>query len=55
MPPNSNTNVNANNTDEHRNGILILAKNFFNTFMSQISNQTMNTLEAEEGTEDTEE
>ena len=50
-----NTNASANNnTDEYQKGILMLAKNLFNTFMNQITNQTMNTLEAEE-TEDTEE
>jgi hypothetical protein len=55
VPPNTNASAN-NNTDEYRNGLLMLAKHLFNTFMSQITNQTMNTLEAEKGTEeDTEE
>ena len=52
VPPNTNANVNNynNNTDEYRRGILMLAKNLFNTFMTQTVNQTMDTLE-EEGME----
>jgi hypothetical protein len=48
-----NPNTNAN--DEYRNGILMLARNFFNRFMTQTTNHTMNRLEAEETERETEE
>ena len=55
-PPDTNANASANNNidNEYQKGILMLAKNFFNTFVNQTTNQTMSTLEIEEA-EDTEE
>jgi hypothetical protein len=52
VPLNANPNANANNTEEYRQGMLMLAKNFFNMFMNQITNQVMNKLEAEETDDD---
>ena len=52
MPPNVNPNADANNTEEYRQEMLMLAKNFFNMFMNQITNQVMNKLEAEETDDD---
>jgi hypothetical protein len=56
IAPNTNANASANNNtdNEYQKGILMLAKNFFNTFVNQTTNQTMSTLETEEA-EDTEE
>jgi hypothetical protein len=58
LPPNTNAGANANAnasnnaTDEYRNGILMLARNFFNRFMTQTVNHTLNKLEAEETEEE---
>jgi hypothetical protein len=42
VAPNINTNTNNyNNTDEYHQGILMLAKNLFSTFVNQTTNQTM--------------
>jgi hypothetical protein len=46
--------VTPNANDEYRQEILMLARNFFNTFMTQTVNHTMNKLEADT-TEETEE
>jgi hypothetical protein len=52
MPPNANTDNNYNSTDEYQKGLLTLAKSVFNTFVNQITNQTLVTLETAEDIEE---
>ena len=44
---NTNANSDTNNTDEYQKGILVLARNFFNTFVTQGTDHTLNKLESE--------
>jgi hypothetical protein len=44
---NTNANSDTNNTDEYQKGILVLARNFFNTFVTQGTDHTLNKLKSE--------